>query len=58
MTLRTRFFAMTYDRQIAKTEQAGLGAWRESLLGGATAGQVLRDRRRYGDEPALLRPGR
>ena len=40
MTLRTRFFAMTYDRQMAKTEQAGLGAFRESLLAGA-AGQVL-----------------
>jgi ubiquinone/menaquinone biosynthesis C-methylase UbiE len=40
MTLRTRFFAMTYDRQIAKTEQAGLRAFREGLLAGAT-GHVL-----------------
>jgi ubiquinone/menaquinone biosynthesis C-methylase UbiE len=40
MTIRSRFFAMTYDRQIAKTEKAGLGAFRESLLAGA-AGQVL-----------------
>lgn len=40
MTLRTKLFAMTYDRQMAKTEKAGLSAFRESLLGGAT-GQVL-----------------
>ena len=40
MTLRSRFFAMTYDRQIAKVEKAGLRAWREGLLAGA-AGQVL-----------------
>jgi ubiquinone/menaquinone biosynthesis C-methylase UbiE len=32
MTLRTRIFAATYDRQIAKTEKAGLRAFRESLL--------------------------
>jgi len=32
MTLRTRLFAMTYDRQTAKTEQAGLRGFRESLL--------------------------
>jgi ubiquinone/menaquinone biosynthesis C-methylase UbiE len=40
MTLRSRFFAMTYDRQIAKVEKFGLGARRESLLSGAT-GRVL-----------------
>ena len=40
MTLRAKFFAMTYDRQMAKTEQAGLLALRESLLTGAT-GHVL-----------------
>jgi ubiquinone/menaquinone biosynthesis C-methylase UbiE len=40
MSLRTRFFALTYDRQIAKTEQAGLHAWREGLLAGAS-GDVL-----------------
>ena len=34
MSLRTRFFAMTYDRQIAKTEKAGLRAFRERLLDG------------------------
>lgn len=40
MTIRSRFFAMTYDRQMAKTEKAGLAALREGLLAGA-AGQVL-----------------
>jgi ubiquinone/menaquinone biosynthesis C-methylase UbiE len=32
MTLRTKFFALTYDRQIAKSEQAGLRAFRQGLL--------------------------
>jgi ubiquinone/menaquinone biosynthesis C-methylase UbiE len=40
MTLRTWLFALTYDRQIAKTEQAGLGVFREDLLAGAT-GHVI-----------------
>jgi SAM-dependent methyltransferase len=40
MSLRTRFFALTYDRQIAKTEKAGLRAFRQRLLAGA-AGDVL-----------------
>jgi ubiquinone/menaquinone biosynthesis C-methylase UbiE len=40
MTLRSRFFAMTYDRQMTKVEQAGLRAYREGLLAGAV-GQVL-----------------
>jgi ubiquinone/menaquinone biosynthesis C-methylase UbiE len=40
MSLRTKFFAMTYDRQMAKTEEAGLRAFRERLLAGAT-GDVL-----------------
>jgi ubiquinone/menaquinone biosynthesis C-methylase UbiE len=40
MTLRSRFFAMTYDRQMTKVEEAGLRAYREGLLAGA-AGQVL-----------------
>jgi ubiquinone/menaquinone biosynthesis C-methylase UbiE len=35
MTLRTRFFALTYDRQMAGTEKAGLRAFREALLAGA-----------------------
>ena len=40
MTLRARFFAATYDRQIARAEKAGLRAFREGLLAGA-AGNVL-----------------
>jgi ubiquinone/menaquinone biosynthesis C-methylase UbiE len=40
MTLRARFFALTYDRQMAKTEQAGLADARAQLLAGA-AGRVL-----------------
>src|SRR5690349_24499599 len=40
MSLRTRFFAMTYDRQIAKTEKAGLRAFRERLLAGASGDVV------------------
>ena len=35
MTLRSKFFALTYDRQMAKTEQAGLRAFRQGLLAGA-----------------------
>ena len=40
MALRTRFFAMTYDRQIARSEKAGLRAFREGLLADAQ-GDVL-----------------
>ncbi|HUK72787.1 MAG TPA: class I SAM-dependent methyltransferase [Streptosporangiaceae bacterium] len=40
MTLRARFFAMTYDHQMAKTEKAGLRAFRQGLLAGAN-GHVL-----------------
>ena len=40
MSLRGRFFAATYDRQIAKTEKAGLRALRQKLLA-AAAGDVL-----------------
>jgi ubiquinone/menaquinone biosynthesis C-methylase UbiE len=40
MSLRASLFAMTYDRQIAKAEKAGLRAMRERLLADA-AGQVL-----------------
>jgi ubiquinone/menaquinone biosynthesis C-methylase UbiE len=40
MTLRTRFFAMTYDRMMAGSEKAGLSALRADLLGGA-AGDVI-----------------
>ena len=40
MSLRTQFFALTYDRQIAKAEKAGLHDSRERLLAGL-AGDVL-----------------
>jgi ubiquinone/menaquinone biosynthesis C-methylase UbiE len=40
MSLRTAFFALTYDRQMATAERAGLRAFRERLLAGA-AGDVL-----------------
>lgn len=40
MTLRTRLFAMVYDRQTAIAERAGLATMRAALLGGAR-GQVL-----------------
>jgi ubiquinone/menaquinone biosynthesis C-methylase UbiE len=40
MSLRTTFFALTYDRQMAGTEKAGLRAFRDRLLAGA-AGDVL-----------------
>jgi hypothetical protein len=40
MTLRSRFFAMTYDRQIARAEKAGLRAYRQAVLAGAN-GRVL-----------------
>ena len=35
MSLRTKFFALTYDRQMAGTEKAGLRADREALLASA-----------------------
>jgi ubiquinone/menaquinone biosynthesis C-methylase UbiE len=40
MTLRSRFFAATYDHQMAKVEKAGLRVHREKVLAGAT-GRVL-----------------
>jgi SAM-dependent methyltransferase len=40
LTLRARFFAMTYDRQMAKTEKAGLSTFRQRLLADAT-GDVI-----------------
>jgi ubiquinone/menaquinone biosynthesis C-methylase UbiE len=60
MSLRSRFFALTYDRQLARVERAGLHAMRERLLGGA-AGRVLEigagtgaNLRLYGDAVATL----
>jgi ubiquinone/menaquinone biosynthesis C-methylase UbiE len=40
MSLRTRIFAQMYDRQMARAETAGLRAWRERLLAGAS-GDVI-----------------
>ncbi|HTR93679.1 MAG TPA: class I SAM-dependent methyltransferase [Trebonia sp.] len=40
MSLRDSLFAITYDRQIARAEEAGLRAMRKQLLAGA-AGQVV-----------------
>jgi ubiquinone/menaquinone biosynthesis C-methylase UbiE len=40
MSLRSKFFALTYDRQMAKAEQAGLHAMRERLLAGVS-GDVI-----------------
>ncbi|MBO0808575.1 MAG: class I SAM-dependent methyltransferase [Actinobacteria bacterium] len=40
MSVRSSLFALTYDRQIAKTEQAGLQAMRQRLLA-QTAGNVI-----------------
>jgi ubiquinone/menaquinone biosynthesis C-methylase UbiE len=40
MSLRSRFFALTYDHSIAKVEKAGLGDLRHDLLAEA-AGDVL-----------------
>src|SRR4051794_27320219 len=40
MSIRGKLFAMTYDRQIARTEKAGLQTLREQLLSGAS-GDVL-----------------
>ncbi|HEU5416434.1 MAG TPA: class I SAM-dependent methyltransferase [Streptosporangiaceae bacterium] len=40
MSLRTKFFAVTYDRQMARAEKAGLGGFRERLLAGLS-GDVL-----------------
>jgi len=40
MSPRSKLFALTYDRQMAKTEKAQLGALRQSLLA-AASGDVL-----------------
>ncbi len=40
MSLRSRFFALTYDRQLAKVERAGLREQRQRLIGSAS-GRVL-----------------
>ena len=40
MSFRANLFAMTYDRQLARAEKAGLHAMRQRLLADA-AGEVL-----------------
>jgi ubiquinone/menaquinone biosynthesis C-methylase UbiE len=55
MSLRSKFFAMTYDRQMAKVEKAGLRAHRETLLGEAS-GQVLEIGAGTGGNLALYGP--
>ena len=42
MSLRSKLFALTYDRQMAKTEKAQLGALRQSLLEAARGAGVRR----------------
>ena len=57
MTLRGRLFAMTYDRQLAKVERAGLRALREDLLAQAS-GDVLEIGAGTGANLPVLRRGR
>ena len=54
MTIRGRIFARTYDRLMAKTEDAGLAAHRAGLLTGAT-GRVL-ERTELSGAPPFARP--
>ncbi len=56
MTLRKRFFALTYDRQMAKVEKAGLRAHREALLAEAS-GRVLEIGAGTGGNLAFYGPG-
>jgi ubiquinone/menaquinone biosynthesis C-methylase UbiE len=56
MSLRSTFFAMTYDRQMAKTEAAGLAEMRRRLLADAS-GRVLEIGGGTGANLALYGPG-
>jgi ubiquinone/menaquinone biosynthesis C-methylase UbiE len=56
MSLRASFFALTYDRQIAKAEAAGLRDMRRRLLAGA-AGQVIEVGAGTGANLPLYGPG-
>ena len=56
MTLRTRIFAATYDRQSAKVEKAGLGAHSRTAAR-RRDGQSAGSRRRHRREPAHYGPG-
>src|ERR1700745_3626320 len=61
MSLRTKFFAMTYDRQIAGAEKAGLRAFLPPLPDAPARRRERRrdrDRRRDRAQPVLLRAGR
>ena len=58
MTLRTRFFAAMYDRQIARAEKAGLRAFREALLAGARAMSWRSAAEPGATCPATARPSR
>jgi ubiquinone/menaquinone biosynthesis C-methylase UbiE len=55
MTLRSRFFAMTYDLQMAKVEKAGLRSHRETVLAEAN-GRVLEIGAGTGGNLALYGP--
>ena len=55
MTIRGRIFARTYDRLMAKTEDAGLAAHRAGPLTGAT-GRVLERRTDLPGAPPFARP--
>ena len=56
MSLRSRFFALTYDRMIAKVEKAGLGDLRRELVAGAS-GKVLEVGAGTGANLAYYGPG-
>jgi ubiquinone/menaquinone biosynthesis C-methylase UbiE len=55
MGLRGSLFAMVYDRQMAKTEKAGLGSWRRDLISHA-AGDVVEIGAGTGANVALYGP--
>ena len=56
MSLRSKLFALTYDRQMAKVEKATLRALRESLLA-AASGDVLEIGGGTGANLPFYRPG-
>ena len=56
VTLRSRFFAATYDRQMNKVERAGLRALREQVLSAAN-GRVLEIGAGTGANLSLYGPG-
>jgi ubiquinone/menaquinone biosynthesis C-methylase UbiE len=56
MSLRSRFFALTYDHQLAKVEKEGLGDLRRESLAGAS-GHVLEIGAGTGANLALYGPG-